>query len=158
MGKQDNKFLTFGLKEEKYGIPITKVKEIIGMMDITRVPKLPDFIRGVINLRGKIIPVIDLRLKFELEKIDYNERTSIIITELKTQSEILTSGFIVDSVNDVQDISPDNIEPPPKYGVNIGLEFLNGMGKIKDEVIMLLDIDKIFSHSETAKLESVKVQ
>ena len=153
--KQDNKYLTFKLGEEKYAIPIIKIKEIIGMISITKVPKLPEFIKGVINLRGRIIPVIDLRLKLGLEQKDYNERTSIIVIELLTTNETLTSGLIVDTVNDVLDIAKENIEPPPKYGAGVNQEFLKGMGKVKDEVIMLIDVDKVFSEEETEKLEKV---
>ena len=155
MGKQDNKFLTFKLAEEKYAIPIKKIREIIGMQNITKVPKLPEFIKGVINLRGKIVPVIDLRLKFELDRKEYNERTSIIVIELETQESSLVSGLIVDSVNDVLDITPDAIEQPPKYGTGIDQTFLKGMGKVKDEVVMLIDVDKVFSADETEKMESV---
>ena len=155
MAKHDNKYLTFKLSDEKYAIPITKIKEIIGMLNITKVPRLPQFIKGVINLRGRIIPVIDLRLKLGLEQKDYNERTSIIVIELLTSSEILVSGLIVDTVNDVLDIADENIEPPPKYGSGIDQEFLNGMGKVKDEVIMLIDADKVFSREETERLERI---
>jgi len=155
MGKQDNKYLTFRLAEEKYAIEIIKIKEIIGMLSITRVPNLPEFIKGVINLRGRIIPVIDLRLKFGLEGIEYNERTSIIVIELKTQNEVLVSGLIVDTVNDVLDIPKESIEEPPKYAADVNQEFLKGMGKIKESVIMLIDVDMILSSDETEKLESV---
>ena len=151
MEKQDNKYLTFELKEEKYGIHIKKVREIIGMKHITSVPNIPEFVRGVINLRGKIISVIDLRLKLGINKKDYNERTSIIVIERQVQGGILTSGIIVDSVNDVQDISQENIEPPPSYGETTYKTFLKGLGKIKDEVIMLIDEDNIFSFEKSSE-------
>ena len=155
MAKQDNKYLTFRLAEEKYAISIIKIKEIIGMLNITQVPRLPDFIKGVINLRGRIIPVIDLRLKLGMEPKDYNERTSIIVIELLTENETLVSGLIVDTVNDVLDIAPDSIEPPPKYKSDTEEEFLKGIGKVKEEVIMILDVDKVFSTEETEKLEAI---
>ena len=155
MIKQDNKYLTFKLGEEKYAIPIIKIKEIIGMISITNVPKLPAFIKGVINLRGKIIPVIDLRLKFSMEQKDYDARTSIVVIELVSQSETVISGLIVDTVNDVLDITQENIEPPPEYGTGVDQKFLTGIGKVKDEVIMLIDVDNIFSVTETEKLEVV---
>ncbi len=152
---QDNKFLTFKLGEEYYGMPILKIKEIIGMMDITHVPRLPNFIKGVINLRGKIIPVIDLRLKFGLEERQYDERTSVIVTELRTETGTKINGIVVDSVQEVLDIPLDSIEAPPKYGADIDQEFLSGMGKVKDEVVMLLDVDKIFTTAEKGILETV---
>jgi len=152
---QDNKFLTFKLGEENYAIPILKIKEIIGMMVITKIPRLPNFIKGVINLRGKIIPVVDLRIKFGLEERAYDERTSIIVMEIKTENSTKTDGIVVDTVQEVMDIPLENIEPPPKYGNDIGQEFLTGIGKVDGDVIMLLDVDKIFTNEEKDILESV---
>ena len=152
---QDNKFLTFKLGDESYAIPIMKIKEIIGMMPITKVPKLPEFIKGVINLRGKIIPVIDLRIKFGLEEKEYDERTSIIVMEIQTETSSGTDGIVVDTVSEVIDIPPSDIEPPPEYGGSINQEFLTGMGKTAGNVIMLLDADKIFTSKEKEILESV---
>ncbi len=155
MERQDSKFLTFRLKEERYGIPIIKVKEIIGMLEITSIPKLPNFIKGVINLRGKIIPVVDLRLKFDMDEIEYNERTSIIVIELVADNNTYTVGIVVDTVQDVMDIDDDDIQDPPKYGMGINQDFITGMGKVKDDVIMLLNTDKIFSVGEIKTLETV---
>ena len=155
MAAQDNKFLTFELGEESYAIPILKIKEIIGMMAITEVPRLPDFIKGVINLRGKIIPVIDLRLKFGLQERQYDERTSIIVMELATENSTKTSGMVVDTVQEVLDIEESDIEPPPHYGADVDQEFLTGMGKVGDNVIMLLNADKILSTGEMQNLETV---
>ena len=154
MAKQENKYLTFQLGEEGYAIPILKVKEIIGMMDITEVPKMPEFVKGVINLRGKIIPVIDLRLKFGLEEKSYDERTSIIVVELESEAATKTSGIVVDTVQEVLDINSANVEPPP-YGTEGEQAFLAGMGKVKDKVIMLLDSDKILSSDEMQTLQTV---
>ena len=151
MAAQDNKYLTFQLGQENYAIPILKIKEIIGMMAITQVPRLPEFMKGVINLRGKIIPVIDLRLKFGLEEKDYNERTSIIVMELGNT----TSGMVVDTVDEVIDIEPSDIEPPPQYGNDIDQAFLSGMGKIGENVVMLLNVDKILSDDEMQTLDTV---
>lgn len=153
MAAKDNKFLTFELGEESYGIPILKIKEIIGMMPITEVPRLPDFIKGVINLRGKIIPVIDLRLKFDLKEREYDERTSIIVMELATEGATKISGMIVDTVQEVLDIDDSGIEPPPHYGTDVDQTFLTGMGKVKDSVIMLLNADRILSSDEMQKIE-----
>jgi purine-binding chemotaxis protein CheW len=155
MAKEDNKFLTFVLGEECYAIPILKVKEIIGMMDITTVPRLPDFIKGVINLRGKIIPVIDLRLKFGLPKREYDDRTSIIVMELESENGTTTSGIVVDTVREVLDIYSKDIEPPPQCTKDIDQEFLTGLGKVNDKVIMLLNVDKILSNGEMREIEKV---
>ena len=152
---QDNKFLTFKLREESYAIPILRIKEIIGMMPITKVPRLPQFIKGVINLRGQIIPVIDLRTKFGIEERPYDERTSIIVMEIQSENTTKTNGIVVDTVQEVLDIMADSIEPPPKYGADVNQEFLTGMGKIDEKVIMILNVNKILSANETAQLEDV---
>jgi purine-binding chemotaxis protein CheW len=149
MAVQTNKFLTFILGDEFYGIPILKVKEIIGMMTITQVPRMPGFMKGVINLRGKIIPVMDLRIKFDMEKMDYHDRTCIIVVEMDSDGARKLTGVVVDTVSEVLDISPENIEPPPAYhGGNVDQEFLIGMGKVKDKVVMILDTDKILTANE----------
>ena len=153
---QDNKFLTFRLGDESYAIPILKIKEIIGMMAVTKIPRLPKFIKGVINLRGKIIPVVDLRIKFGLEEKPYDERTSIIVMEIQTENATNINGVVVDTVQEVMDIPDSNIEPPPQYGNDANQEFLTGMGKVNEDVIMLLDVDRIFSDSEKDILESVQ--
>jgi len=135
--------LTFKLCKENYAIPILKVKEIISMIDITRVPRMPRYIKGILNLRGKIISVIDLRIKFNLDEREYSERTSIIVVELAGENGIRTVGFIVDEVDEVINISDDDIEPPPEYGASIDQNSLFGMGKVDERVIMLIDIDNI---------------
>lgn len=155
MAKEDNKFLTFVLGEENYAIPILKVKEIIGMMDITTVPRLPDFIKGVINLRGQIIPVIDLRLKFGLKERAYDDRTSIIVMELESENITRTSGIVVDTVQEVLDIDSKDIEPPPQYGTDVDQAFLTGLGKVDDKVIMLLNVDKILSTGEMQDIDTI---
>lgn len=153
---QDNKFLTFRLGDECYAIPILKIREIIGMMAITKIPRLPKFIKGVINLRGKIIPVVDLRIKFGLEEKPYDERTSIIVMEIQTQNTTKVNGVVVDTVQEVMDIPDSSIEPPPQYGDDANQEFLTGMGKVNEDVIMLLDVDRIFTESEKDMLENVQ--
>jgi purine-binding chemotaxis protein CheW len=143
--EEDRKFLVFELGEESYAIPILKVKEILGMVNITKVPRMPDYIRGVMNLRGKIIPVIDLRLKFGLTYREYDNRTCIIVVETKTEEKNVLSSIIVDNVNEVIDIDKNNIEHPPQCTNNIQQDFLRGMGKVNENVIMLLDVEKILS-------------
>ena len=148
MTVQLNRFLTFLLGEETYGLPIIKVKEIIGMMKITSIPGMPEYVKGVINLRGKIIPAIDLRLKFGFSEEKYDDRTCIIVVEINDSQESRLTGVIVDRVWEVLDINGENIEDPPAYGTSTDNEFLYGMGKMEDKVIMLIDSDKIISGQE----------
>jgi len=152
MEVQDGKYLTFSLKKEEYGIPILKVKEIIGMMEITDVPKTPNFVKGVINLRGKIIPVMDLRLKFTMEEKEYNERTCTIVVEVNINNLKSLMGIVVDTVSEVVNISHGEIEPSPQYGSKVNEEFLIGMGKVKGKVVMLLNIEKIINSEELVTL------
>lgn len=153
---QGGKFLTFALGHEEYGIPIQKVKEIIGMMEITAIPKTPKFIKGVINLRGKIIPIMDLRLKFEMEEKAYSERTCIIVVDIKLEEAKKQMGIAVDAVSEVVNIQASEIEPPPEYGTHTCAGLLTGMGKVKGKVILLLDIEKILDGEEIAVLKDMK--
>lgn len=141
--KQEGRFLTFLLDENGYGIPILKVSEIIGLVDITPVPKTPDFIKGVINLRGKIIPLMDLRLKFGMAERTYDQNTCIIIINIEIKNSTKQIGVIVDIVSEVCNIPASEIEEPPSYSSEDEDNFLIGVGKIKDKVIMLLDIEKV---------------
>jgi purine-binding chemotaxis protein CheW len=143
MADQQNKFLTFKLGKESYALPILKVKEIIGMVKITKVPKLPSYIKGVINIRGQIIPVIDLRLKFGLMEREYNDRTSIILVERETENSITTSGIIVDTVKEVLDIDAKDIESSLDCDIQVDQAFLQGIGKTDDDVIMFLNTDQV---------------
>lgn len=145
---QPGKYLTFLIGKEEYGIPILKAKEIIKMMDITSIPKTPPFMRGVINLRGKIIPIIDLRLKFRLEAKEYTERTCIIVVELLMNQTRRQMGIVVDTVSEVVNFPKNDLEPPPQYGTQLEPGYLTGMGKVKDKVVLLLDIEKAFSDEE----------
>lgn len=152
MEVQEGKYLTFLLEDENYGFPIMRIKEIIGLMDITPVPKTPSFIKGVINLRGKIIPVMDLRIKFNMSENIYNEKTCIIVVEIENKNAQSLVGIVVDTVAEVINFPKDDIEPPPQYGSDIENSFLTGVGKLKDKVIMLLNIDKIVNIEEMATL------
>jgi purine-binding chemotaxis protein CheW len=152
MADTDQKLLTFSLGNEGYGVSILKVKEIIGMLDITPVPKTPEFIKGVINLRGKIIPVMDLRLKFGMEEKEYNERTCIIVVEINVNEKQRLLGVVVDMVSEVVTVNDDQIEPPPEYGTKVGNDFILGIGKIKDRVVIILDIDEVFLCEEVLKM------
>ncbi len=144
------KYLTFVLKKEIYGLEILKVQEIIGMMDVTRMPRTPNFIRGVINLRGRVIPVVDLRVKFDLEPQADTERTCIIVVHIRKQDKDMTMGIIVDEVSEVCDIVESQIEETPSFGANVGvdIDFILGMGKFENYVVMLLDIDKVLTGGE----------
>lgn len=149
---EDGKFLTFNLDENDYGIPILKVSEIIGITKITPVPKTPDFIKGVINLRGKIIPAMDLRLKFGMPEREYDQNTCIIIINLDVNNGQKQVGVIVDIVSEVCNILASDIEEPPTYGSSEDSDFLNGVGKIKDKVVMLLNIEKVIFAEEIMHL------
>ncbi len=129
------KYLTFVLAGEEYGVEILKVREIIGIMDITKVPQTPDFVRGVVNLRGKVIPVLDLRAKFRLPIIQYNDQTCIIVVDIG-----VLMGVIVDTVQEVFDIQKEEIEDPPSLGANVDTTYFLGMGNVDGSVKMLLDI------------------
>ena len=153
---QGGKFLTFALGNEEYWIPIQKVKEIIGIMDITNIPKTPQFIKGVINLRGKIIPVMDLRLKFGLEEKAYNQRTCIIVVEINIAESKRMMGIVVDTVSEVVNIQNGEIEPPPQYSAHADNEFLIGMGKVKGKVILLLEIEQVLTSEELVLLKGIK--
>lgn len=157
MAETYQKLLTFSLGSEGYGISILKIKEIIGMMDITPVPRTPEFIKGVINLRGKIIPVMDLRAKFGMEEQEYDVRTCIIVAEVTMHGTQKLLGVVVDTVSEVVTIASDQIEPPPEYGTNAEHNSILGIGKIKERVIIILDIDEIFLCEEVVRmLDNVK--
>ncbi|WAC06476.1 MAG: chemotaxis protein CheW [Thermodesulfobacteriota bacterium] len=149
------KYLTFNLAAEEYGIEILKVQEIIGRMPVTKVPRTPPFIRGVINLRGKVIPVFDLRLKFGMEIKEDTPRTSIIVVKIKRSGHHMTMGVIVDDVYEVVGIEAKDIEPTPEFGANIDTDFILGVGKINQKVVMLLDVDKVLSGGEVTLVDQV---
>lgn len=144
------KYMTFKLADEEYGFEILKVREIIGLMDITRVPKTAEYIRGVINLRGKVHPVVDLRLKFGMEETVATEQTVIIVVQYQISGNDFTMGILVDEVLEVLNIEPDQIEPPPNFGSDAQLdsEFILGVGKTGKRVIFLLDIGKVLNREE----------
>ena len=143
MGNLEGKYLTFSLAGEEYGIGILKVKEIIGMMAITTVPRTPVFVKGVINLRGKVIPVVDLRLKFGMEEIACTERTCIIVVEIGGQAGPVLIGIVVDSVSEVLNIKAGDIENPPTFGARLDTDYILGMAKMNAGVRILLDIGKV---------------
>ncbi len=145
---QTEKYLTFGMGNEQYGIEILKVREIIGLMDITRVPRTPDFVRGVINLRGKVIPVIDTRKKFEMEEKEDTDQTCIIVVEITHESIHLQVGIIVDEVSEVLDIATDSIEEHTDFGSSVSTSYIKGIAKTKEGVKILLNVEEIVSITE----------
>ncbi len=148
--EEESKYLTFKLADEEYGVEILKVREINGVMDITAVPRMPIYMKGVINLRGKVIPVVDLRLKFGLDEIEHTEQTCIIVVDVGNEI-----GIIVDTVCEVLDIKGDNVEPPPSMGGSVDTSFILGMGKVGDTVKILLDIDKVLTTEELPGLARI---
>jgi purine-binding chemotaxis protein CheW len=149
------KYMTFQLAQEVYGLEILKVREIIGLMDITRVPRSADFIRGVINLRGKVIPVVDLRLKFGMDACQATEQTVIIVVQCQVGARNLNMGLLVDQVLEVLSIEAGAIEPPPQLGeAAVEAQFILGVGKAGERVIFLLDIGKVLGREEVAALTS----
>jgi purine-binding chemotaxis protein CheW len=147
------KYLTFSLEDEEYGIGILKIKEIIGMMPITSIPRTPEFVKGVINLRGKVIPVMDLRLKFSMEAIPYSDRTCIIVVEIDSQDSTVLIGIVVDSVSEVLSINENEIEETPTFGAKLNTDYIFGMAKMEGGVKILLDIDKVLSSREISDLK-----
>jgi len=150
---REGKYLTFTLADEEYGIGILKIKEIIGMMPITSVPQTPQFVKGVINLRGKVIPVVDLRLRFAMEAIDYNERTCIIVVEIGGRGADIVIGIVVDSVSEVLNIKSEDIEDTPTFGTRLNTDYILGMAKMEGKVKILLDIDTVLSQNEIHMLQ-----
>jgi len=148
------KYLTFTLDDETYGIGILKVKEIIGMLPVTSVPRTPDFVKGVINLRGKVIPVTDLRLKFGMAAMAYTDRTCIIVVEIDTIDSTVLIGIVVDAVSEVLNIKEEEIEKTPDFGTRLNTEYILGMAKMGGGVKILLDIDRILSTGEIEILKT----
>lgn len=151
---REGKYLTFSLGGEEYGISILKVKEIIGMMTITTIPQTPGYVKGVINLRGKVIPVLDLRLKFGLDPMEYTERTCIIVVEINIATRIIAMGIVVDSVSEVVNIRANDIEDTPSFGTSLDTDIILGMAKAGDSVKILLDIDRVLRGEKSAVLDA----
>ena len=149
---REGKYLTFALGPEEYGLEILKVREIIGYMEITAVPQTPEYVRGVINLRGQVIPVVDLRSKFGMETAETTDQTCIIVVEISQGGHKFSMGIVVDRVQEVLDIAGDDIEDTPQFGSNVATDFILGMGKIGDTVKILLDIDKVLAGDDFSNL------
>lgn len=143
-------YLTFQLGEEIFGLDVSHVREILEFTTVTKVPKTPDYMRGVINLRGSVVPVLDMRLKFGLTQTEKMVNTCIIVVEVSFEDEHTIIGALVDSVQEVFELEPEQIEPAPKIGTQLKTEFIKGMGKKDDHFIIILNIDKVFSSEELA--------
>jgi purine-binding chemotaxis protein CheW len=151
---ETTQYLTFKLDEEIFALDISKVKEVLDFTEITKIPRTPEFMKGVINLRGRVVPVVDMRLKFGMTEIVRTVNTCIIIVEVNVEGEATLLGALVDSVQEVTDLEPGQIEPAPRIGSRLRTEFIRGMGKRENHFIMILDIDKVFSADELAMVES----
>lgn len=154
MQDREGKYLTFNLANEEYGIGIRKIKEIIGMMHVRSIPKTPPFVKGVINLRGKVIPVIDLRLRFGMPEIDYTDRTCIVVVEIQGSAGVVTTGIVVDSVSEVLNIKLDAIEDAPVFGAAVDTHYILGIAKLGDGVKLLIDIDRVLNSEEVDALKA----
>jgi len=143
-------YLTFKLADEIFAIDVAKVREILEYTSITKVPQTPEFMRGVINLRGSVVPVVDLRLKFGMEPTEQTINTCIIVVEVTIEGDTTVLGALADSVQEVVEMEPEQIEPPPHIGTRLNTDFIKGMGKHDENFIMILDIDRVFSEQEMA--------
>ena len=152
--EKEGKYLTFALGPEEYGLEILKVREIIGYMEITAVPQTPGHVKGVINLRGQVIPVIDLRSKFGMETAEITEESCIIVVEISQSNRKFNTGIVVDHVQEVLDIKGQDIEDSPQFGSSVDTSFILGMGKIGDTVKILLDIDKVLAGENLSGFDS----
>ncbi|MCE8040022.1 MAG: chemotaxis protein CheW [Halomonadaceae bacterium] len=147
----NREFLVFSLGDEEYAIDILKVQEIRGYENVTRIANAPDFIKGVTNLRGVIVPIVDLRIKFHLDKVEYGGQTVVIVVNVEDR----VVGIVVDGVSDVMTLSPDQIKPAPEFGVTLSSDFLSGLGSLDDRMLVIVDIDKLLTSDEMALVESV---
>ena len=151
-------YVTFSLDEELFGVEVSRTREILSLTPITRVPQTPDYLLGVINLRGQVVPVVDMRLKLGLPAGKETEDTCIIVIEVQVDGETLTIGALADAVREVLEIRADQIEPPPKLGTRLKTEFIRGMGKIDDQFTILLNIDRIFCSNDLVMVQEVAEQ
>jgi purine-binding chemotaxis protein CheW len=155
LANRAGKYLTFRLADQEYGVEILHVQEIIGLMNVTHVPRTPHYVRGVINLRGRVIPIVDLRAKFGMESKEDSERTCIIVVQVNVSDGVITMGFVVDEVSEVLDIKGEDIENPPVFG-NSGLDtsYILGMAKMKGDVKILVDINKVLDVEELENIQT----
>lgn len=146
--RETRTYLTFTLDEEDFAVDVSNVREVLDFTSVTKVPRTPDFMKGVINLRGSVVPVVDMRLKFGLQEAEPTVDTCIIVMEVAMEGEATVIGALADSVKEVFELDPDSIEPPPRIGTRLDTEFISGMGKYKDNFIIILNINEVFSANE----------
>lgn len=151
-------YLTFTLDEELYAVDVVKVREVLEVTPLTKIPRMPAFMQGVINIRGSVVPVLDLRLKFGMEQAERTVDTCIIVMDIQAEDKIVTIGSLADSVQEVIDLDEESIEPPPRLGTKVDTDFIRGMGKRDDQFIIILDIDRVFNSSEIAVAEDANAQ
>ncbi len=149
-------YLSFNLAEEFFSVNVEQVREVLELQSITRIPKAPDFMRGVISVRGSVVPVVDLRLKFGMQNAESTVDTCIIVVEVQREGEAVVLGMLVDSVEEVIDLEQDQIEPPPKTGTRLSTELIRGIGKREDKFVILLDIDRMFSAEEIEVIQGAE--
>jgi len=151
-------YLTYKLGDEVFTLDIARVREVLDFTAITKVPRTPEFMRGVINLRGSVVPVVDLRIKFGMTRTERTVNTCIIIVDIMVENDIVTIGALADSVQEVLDLGAELIEPAPKIGTKLKIEFIKGIGKWNDTFVIILDIDKFFSSDELAMAQTDETQ
>jgi purine-binding chemotaxis protein CheW len=156
--QRSGKYLTFKLGQEEFGVRVIKVREIMGVQQITAVPQTPDYLKGVINLRGKVIPVIDLRLKFGLPAVEYTQRTCIVVVQVEGEVGAILVGLVVDAVSEVLNLMPSDIEDTPDFGAKLTTPFILGMAKLKGKVKILLDIDRVAGTQEITGFDAFASQ
>ncbi len=154
---ETRQYLTFKLADEVFAIDVAKVREVLDFTTITKIPRTPDFMSGVINLRGNVVPVVDLRLCFEMSKTEKTVNTCIVVVEMLLENESTVIGALADSVEEVIDLEPDQIQPAPKIGTQIRTDFIKGMGKREAQFIMILDIDRVFSAEELSGVRGAEL-
>ena len=152
---ETTQYLTFKLGDEIFALDVAKVREILDFTTVTKVPQTPDFMRGVINLRGSVVPVVDMRLKLAMSSTEKTVNTCIVVVEVDLDGETIILGALADSVQEVIDLEPDQIEPAPKIGTKLRTDFIRGMGKNDSRFIMILDIDKVFSLDELSTVQDM---
>ncbi len=153
---ETRQYLTFKLGNEVFGIDVAKVREVLDFTTITEIPRTPDFMSGVINLRGSVVPVVDLRLCFQMSKTERTRNTCIVVVEVQLDGEATVIGALADSVEEVIDLEPDQIQPAPRIGTQIRTDFIKGMGKREAQFIMILDIDRVFSAEELSAVRNAE--
>jgi purine-binding chemotaxis protein CheW len=152
---ETNQFLTFTLDKELYAVEVVKVREVLEVKPVTKIPRMPDYMKGVINIRGNVVPVLSLRLKFAMEEIDYTKDTCIIVMDIASGEGNVTIGCLADSVQEVIDLDPEQIEPPPRIGTRVDASIIKGMGKREEEFLIILDTDKVFTSEDIMAAEAV---